>query len=95
MLLELTVGGALLLAKMSDEETRSAWLPHDSSEQLAPLFGTMHHADTLARNSPAALTGAITISWLVVEPATNRVLNSEILPKSFDRNLVNRIIAAE
>lgn len=90
LVLLLTVGGAWLLAKNVNEETQIRRLPHDSSEQLAPLFRTMHYADTLEEFS-RRINRRDHNRWLVVEPATNRVLNSEILPKKFDRNWLTEL----
>lgn len=90
LVLLLTIGGAWLLAQHLHEETQIRRLSPDSAEKLAPLFKTLYQADSLEEFSKR-INRRDHNRWLVVEPESNRVLNSEILPKRFDRNWLTEL----
>lgn len=90
LVLLLTMGSAWLLARGFSDQTEIRRLPHDVAHQLEPLLKSLQRADSIEELSKR-INRRDRNRWLVVDPYTNRVLNSEILPRNFDRNWLTEL----
>ncbi|MBU2223904.1 MAG: HAMP domain-containing protein [Gammaproteobacteria bacterium] len=90
LVLLLTLGGAWLLARGWSDDTEIRRLPHGIAEQLEPLLKSLHKADSIEELA-ARLNRRDRNRWLIVEPELNQILNSEILPRSFDQNWLTEL----
>ncbi len=90
LVLLLTMAGAWLLAKGLNDNTEIRRLPHDISHQLQPLLKSLQKADSIEELSKR-INRRDHNRWLVVDPDTNQVLNSEILPRNFDQNWLTEL----
>ncbi len=90
LVLVLTLGSAWLLARGLNDDTEIRRLPHGIAEQLEPLLKSLHRAGSIEELS-ARINRRDRNRWLIVEPELNQVLNSEILPRSFDQNWLTEL----
>ncbi|WP_306523618.1 ATP-binding protein [Rheinheimera sp.] len=86
----LTMGAAWLLARGLSDNTEIRRLPHDAAHQLEPLFKSLQRADSIEDLS-RRINRRDRNRWLVVDPQTNQVLNSEILPRNFDQHWLTEL----
>lgn len=90
LVLLLTIAGAWLLAKGLSDDTEIRRLPHDINHQLQPLLKSLQKSDSIEELSKR-INRRDHNRWLVVDPDTNQVLNSEILPRNFDQNWLTEL----
>ena len=90
LVLLLTLGATWLLARGMLVDTKIRHLPHDTHQQLEPVFRTLKRADSIDELK-IRLNRRDRNRWLIVDPLINRVLNSEILPRDFDQSWLTEL----
>lgn len=90
LVLILTMVGALLVAQGLSDKTEIRRLPPETAHQLQPLLRSLQKADSIEELSKR-INRRDHNRWLVVDPDTNQVLNSAILPRNFDQNWLTEL----